>query len=32
MIFFFLLLLLVSIGQVAEFFIPTLPWLYYAHV
>src|SRR5256714_14422756 len=32
MIFFFLLLLLVSIGQVAECFIPPLPWLYYAHV
>src|SRR5215467_15346981 len=32
MIFFFLLLLLVLIAQIAEFFIPTLPWLYNAHV
>src|ERR1700736_805220 len=31
MIFFFILLLLVSVAQVAEFFIPPLPWLYYAH-
>src|SRR5438132_2106913 len=32
MIFFFILLLLVSIAQVAEFFIAPLPWLFYAHV
>jgi hypothetical protein len=32
MIFFFILLLLVSVAQVAEFFIPPLPWLFYAHV
>src|ERR1041384_7179311 len=32
MIFFFVLLLLVLIGQIAEFFIPALPWLYNAHV
>lgn len=32
MIFFFLLLFLVLLGQVAEFFIPALPWLYNAHV
>ena len=32
MIFFFLLLVLVLIAQVTEFFIPVLPWLYNAHV
>src|SRR5204863_1962001 len=32
MIFFFLLLLLVLAAQIAEFFIPVLPWLYNAHV
>src|SRR5437763_6325759 len=32
MIFFFILLVLVSIAQVAEFFIPPLSWLFYAHV
>src|SRR5213078_2010624 len=32
MIFFVLLLFLVLMAQVAEFFIPALPWLYNAHV
>ena len=32
MIFFFLLLVLVLAAQIAEFFIPALPWLYNAHV
>ena len=32
MIFFFLLVVLVLIAQIAEFFIPALPWLYNAHV
>src|SRR5207245_7383183 len=32
MIFFFVLLLLVLVAQIAEFFIPALPWLYNAHV
>jgi len=32
MIFFLLLLVLVVIAQIAEFFIPVLPWLYDAHV
>src|SRR5438046_9116953 len=32
MIFFFLLLVLVVIAQIAEFFIPVLPWFYNAHV
>ncbi len=32
MIFFFVLLLLVLIAQIAEFFIPALPWLYNAHI
>ena len=32
MIFFFLLLIFVLVAQIAEFFIPTLPWLYNAHV
>ncbi len=32
MIFFFILLALVSIAQIAEFFIPALPWLYNAHI
>jgi len=32
MIFFVLLLVLILIGQIAEFFIPALPWLYNAHI
>src|SRR5206468_2829635 len=32
MIFFFLLLVLVLAAQIAELFIPALPWLYNAHV
>ena len=32
MIFFFFLLIFVLIAQIAEFFIPTLPWLYNAHI
>jgi hypothetical protein len=32
MIFFFLLLFLVVVAQIAELFIPALPWLYNAHV
>jgi hypothetical protein len=32
MIFFFLLLVLVLIAQIAELFIPALPWLYNAHI
>ena len=32
MIFFVLLLILVLIAQIAEFFIPALPWLYNAHI
>lgn len=32
MIFFLLLLLLILIAQVAEFFIPALPWLYNTHI
>jgi hypothetical protein len=32
MIFFFLLLVLVLIAQIAEFFIPALPWLSNAHI
>src|SRR5258708_32533023 len=32
MIFFFLLLVIVLIAQIAEFFSPALPWLYNAHV
>lgn len=32
MIFFLLLLALVAAAQVAEFFLPTLPWMYDAHV
>ena len=32
MIFFLLLLVLVVIAQIAEFFIPVLPWFYDAHV
>jgi hypothetical protein len=32
MIFFVLLLILVLIAEIAEFFIPTLPWLYNAHI
>lgn len=32
MIFFGLLLVLILVAQVAEFFIPALPWLYNAHI
>ena len=32
MIFFFVLLLLVVISQIAEFFIPPLDWMYHAHI
>ena len=32
MIFFFLLLFLVLAAQIAELFIPALPWLYNAHI
>ncbi len=32
MIFFFVLLFLVLVAQIAELFIPALPWLYNAHV
>ena len=32
MIFFILLLILVLVAQIAEFFIPALPWLYNAHI
>jgi len=32
MILFIILLVLVFFGQVAEFFIPTIPWMYNAHV
>ena len=32
MIFFFFLLLFVLLVQIAEFFIPALPWLYNAHI
>jgi len=32
MIFFFILLVFVLIAQIAEFFIPTLPWLHNAHI
>ncbi len=32
MILFVILLLLVFVAQVAEFFIPTIPWMYNAHV
>jgi hypothetical protein len=32
MIFFVLLLILVLVAQVAEFFLPTLPWFYNAHI
>ncbi len=32
MIFFLILLALVFIAQIAEFFIPALPWLYNAHI
>ena len=32
MIFFFLLLFLVLVSQIAELFIPALPWLYNAHI
>ncbi len=32
MIFFFLLLFLVLLAQIAELFIPALPWLYNAHI
>lgn len=32
MIFFAILLILIFVAQIAEFFIPTLPWMYNAHV
>ena len=32
MIFFLILLVLIFIAQLAEFFIPTLPWLFNAHI
>jgi hypothetical protein len=32
MIFFFVLLFLVLLAQIAEFFIPSLPWMYNAHI
>src|SRR5437588_12302649 len=32
MIFFFILLVLVAIAQIAEFFIPPLDWMYHAHI
>src|SRR5947209_19844844 len=32
MIFFCVLLLLVGIAQIAEFFIPPLDWMYHAHI
>jgi hypothetical protein len=32
MIFFFVLLVLVVIAQIAEFFIPPLDWMYHAHI
>jgi len=32
MIFFFLLLILIPVAQLVEFFIPALPWMYNAHV
>ena len=32
MILFVILLAFVFFGQVAEFFIPTIPWMYNAHV
>jgi hypothetical protein len=32
MIFFFVLLVLVMIAQIAEFFIPPLDWMYHAHI
>jgi hypothetical protein len=32
MIFFFILLVLVLIAQIAEFFIPTVDWMYHAHI
>jgi len=32
MIFFFILLVLVVIAQIAEFFIPPLDWMYHAHI
>lgn len=32
MIFFAILLILIFLAQIAEFFIPTLPWMYNAHV
>jgi hypothetical protein len=32
MIFFFILLLFVLLAQIAEFFIPTLDWMYNAHI
>jgi hypothetical protein len=32
MIFFFILLFLVLVGQIAEFYIPPLDWMYHAHI
>jgi hypothetical protein len=32
MIFFFVLLFLVLVGQIAEFYIPPLDWMYHAHI
>jgi len=32
MIFFFILLVLVVVAQIAEFFIPPLDWMYHAHI
>src|SRR5205809_1371027 len=32
MIFFFLLLVIVLVAQIAEFFIPTLSWFYNSHI
>ena len=32
MIFFFLLLFLVLVAQIAEFFIPRATWMYHAHI
>lgn len=32
MIFFFILLVLVVVSQIAEFFIPPLDWMYHAHI
>src|SRR2546428_10173831 len=32
MIFFFILLFLIVVAQIAEFFIPPLDWMYHAHI